>query len=405
MTTSKPFSATGNQMIAEAFRQVDPDVMAAYPITPQTTIVEGYAKFVANGQVHTEFVTVESEHSAMSACVGASAAGARVATATASQGLALMWEELFIASGMRLPIIMANANRALSAPINIHGDHSDVMGARDCGWIIMFAETAQEAYDNSVIAFPIAEDSRVLLPFMTTLDGFTTSHAMQYCVKEDDETVKSFVGDYVGNNGLLTSETPIGAGLFSNGSSYMKTRKVLRDTLRSSLPIIEEYGKKWAEITGRPFDLVDSWNCEDADVLIVCLGSAGGNIRHVARVLKEEGINVGVVRPRVYRPFPDEQIVNIINQAATKKDIAVAVVDRSDSIGSHFAPLASDVASALYAAGIDVPFSNYIVGLGGVDFTEGTVRQIVDESLCMAKTGKGAGSLKFVGYMDEKGEE
>ena len=182
--SNKAFSATGNQMIAEAMRQVDPDVMAAYPITPQTTIVENYAKYVANGQVHTEFVTVESEHSALSACIGASAAGARVATATASQGLALMWEELYIAAGMRTPIVMANANRALSAPINIHGDHSDVMGARDTGWIILFAETAQEAYDNTVISFKIAEDSQVLLPVMTTLDGFITSHAMERCVME-----------------------------------------------------------------------------------------------------------------------------------------------------------------------------------------------------------------------------
>jgi pyruvate ferredoxin oxidoreductase alpha subunit len=405
MATSKPFSATGNQMIAEAFRQVEPDVMAAYPITPQTTIVEGYAKFVAQGLVKTEFVTVESEHSAMSACVGASAAGARVATATASQGLALMWEELYIASGMRLPIVMANANRALSAPINIHGDHSDVMGARDAGWIMLFAETAQEAYDNSIISFPIAEDEDVHLPVMTTLDGFTTSHAMQTCVKEDDETVKDFVGDYVGENGLLTSDEPVGHGLFSNGSSYMKTRKVLSDVSRASLSKIEKYGKEWAKITGRDFDLVDCWGVEDADVLVVVLGSAGGNVRHVARIMKEEGVNVGVIRPRVYRPFPDAQVVEAIKSVADKRQRSVVVLDRADSIGAHFAPLGADVASAMFAAGVNVPFKNYVFGLGGLDFTEKIIRQIVAEAIDLRDNGTDNGTIKFIGYMDEKGEE
>lgn len=396
MATSKPFSATGNQMIAEALRQINPDVMAAYPITPQTTIVEGYAKFVANGQVDTEFVTVESEHSAMSACVGASAAGARVATATASQGLALMWEELFIAAGMRLPIVMANANRALSAPINIHGDHSDVMGARDTGWIIFFAESAQEAYDNTVISFPIAENSSVQLPVMTTLDGFTTSHAMQYCVKEDDETVKNFVGKYVPREGLLTSDEPIGAGLFANGTCYMKTRKVLRDVCHGALPIIEETGKKWAEITGRPFDLVDAWGTDDAEVVLVCMGSAGGNIRHVARILREEGVKVGVVRPRVYRPFPADALVKACTKSSSVK--AVAVIDRSDSVGGQFAPLAEDVMVAFYANGVTLPVKNYVVGLGGVDFTEAEVREIVDETRSLDKT---CADPEFIGYMGE----
>lgn len=406
MATSAPFSATGNQMIAEAFRQVDPDVMAAYPITPQTTIVEGYAKFVANGQVHTEFVTVESEHSAMSACVGASAAGARVATATASQGLALMWEELYIAAGMRLPIVMANANRALSAPINIHGDHSDVYGARDSGWIIMFAETAQEAYDNSIIAFPIAEDPSVHLPFMSTLDGFTTSHAMQTCVKEDDETVKKFVGDYVGEYGILTADENIGAGLFANGSSYMKTRKVLRDVNRASLDVIEKKGKEWAEITGRPFDLVDCWGVEDADVLVVVMGAAAGNVRHVARLLREEGsTKVGVIRPRVYRPFPNKQIVEAVKSVADARKCAVIALDHADSTSAEFAPLGEDVASALFAAGVQVPFKNYVFGLGGLDFTENLIRKIVAEGVELKDSGAGQGECKFIGYMDEKGEE
>ncbi len=401
MSTSKPFSATGNQMVAEAMRQANPDVMAAYPITPQTTIVENYAKYVANGLVTTEFVTVESEHSAMSACVGAAAAGARVATATASQGLALMWEELFIAAGMRLPIVMANANRALSAPINIHGDHSDIMGARDTGWIIFFAETAQEAYDNTVISFPVAENKDVQLPVMTTLDGFITSHAMERCVMEDDETVKAFVGEYTPANGLLTSADAIGAGMFANGSSYMKARYSLRKANQSSLPIIESIGKKWADVCGRPFDLVDTWQTEDADFIVVVLGSAAGNVRHVARKLREEGRKVGVVRPRVFRPFPAKQIVD-----ACKGAKSIAIMDRADSIGGQFGPLACDVMSALYDAGMQIPVKNYIYGLGGNDLTNELVEGMFDELATLASGGvAGACSLAYLGMSEQKGAE
>lgn len=399
MTTSKPFSATGNQMIAEAMRQADPDVMAAYPITPQTTIVENYAKYVANGLVHTEFVTVESEHSALSACIGSSAAGARVATATASQGLALMWEELFIAAGMRLPIIMANANRALSAPINIHGDHSDVMGARDTGWIIFFAETAQEAYDNTVIAFKVAEDKDVQLPVMTTLDGFITSHAMERCVMEDDETVAKFVGQYEPVNGLLTNENPIAAGMFANGSSYMKTRLMLRRANQGSAPVIEKHGKAWAEICGRDFDMVDTWETDDADYIVVILGSAAGNVRHIARELRAEGKKVGVVRPRVYRPFPAKQIVE-----ACKGAKAIAIMDRSDSVGGQFGPLAVDTMAALYSASVMIPTKNYVYGLGGNDLTNDVVRSVFSD-LEKLESGDISGKLTYLGMEEAKGAE
>lgn len=397
--TTKPFSATGNQMIAEAMRQAEPDVMAAYPITPQTTIVENYAKYVANGLVHTEFVTVESEHSAMSACIGSSAAGARVATATASQGLALMWEELFIAAGMRLPIVMANANRALSAPINIHGDHSDVMGARDTGWIIFFAETAQEAYDNTVISFPIAEDERVQLPVMTTLDGFITSHAMDRCVMEDDEAVSEFVGKYEPANGLLTSDKALGAGMFANGSSYMKTRLALRRANQASLSVIEEYGKAWADVTGRPFDAVDAWECDDADYIVVVLGSAAGNVRHIARDLRADGKRVGVLRPRVYRPFPAKAIVE-----ACKGARSIAILDRADSIGGQFGPLACDVMGALYDAGESIPAKNYVYGLGGNDITNDEVLSVF-EDLEKVATKDMPGNLTYLGMEEARGAD
>lgn len=366
------FSATGNQMVAEAIRQAKPDVMAAYPITPQTTIVETYDKFVADGRVHTEYVPVESEHSALSACIGASAAGARVATATSSQGLAYMWEELHIAAGMRCPIVMANANRALSSPINIHGDHSDIMAARDCGWVMLFAETAQEAYDNTVVAFRVAEDPNVLLPVLTTLDGFVTTHAMDVCVLEEDETVEKFVGDYKPLYPLLDVDNPVGQGMFATlGPDYMKQKLIERRALDNAMEALEKHGKEWEKITGRPFDLVDAWGCEDADYIVVCLGSNAGNVRFEARKLREEGKKVGVVRPRVFRPFPAKQVAE-----ACKNAKAVAVIDRSDSFGSPSAPLALEVRSALVKNGVNAPVSDYVAGLGGADITLDQIKQV-----------------------------
>lgn len=392
MAEKAMFSATGNQMVAEAFRQVNPDVMAAYPITPQTTIVEAYDKFVADGRVTTEYVPVESEHSALSACIGASAAGARVATATSSQGLAFMWEELNIASGMRCPIVMANANRALSAPINIHGDHSDIMSARDTGWGMMFAETAQEAYDNTIIAFKVAEDPNVLLPMLTTLDGFVTTHAMDCCVMEEDQTVKDYVGDYHPLYPLLDTENPVGQGMFATlGNSYMKYKLTERHALENAMEAFERHGKEWADITGRPFELVDCWGTEDADYLVVVLGSCAGNARYQARQLRAKGMKVGVVRPRVFRPFPARQIVE-----ACKHAKAVAVIDRSDSYGSPHAPLSLEVRAAFQNAGVSIPVSDYVAGLGGADIT---LDQMNEEFMELEQRAKGTydGSIKYLG--------
>lgn len=392
MAEKKMFSATGNQMVADAFRQVNPDVMAAYPITPQTTIVEGYDKFVADGRVTTEYVAVESEHSALSACIGASAAGARVATATSSQGLAYMWEELHIAAGMRCPIVMANANRALSAPINIHGDHSDIMSARDTGWVMMFAETAQEAYDNTIVAFRVAEDPEVLLPVLTTLDGFVTTHAMDCCVMEEDETVKKFVGDYHPRYPLLDTDNPVGQGMFATlGNSYMKYKLAERHAMDNAMDAVKKHGAEWAEITGRPFDVVDTWGAEDADYLIVVLGSCAGNARHVARQLRAEGKKVGVVRPRIFRPFPAAEIVE-----ACKGAKAVAVIDRSDSFGSPHAPLSLEVHAAFQSAGLDVPINDYLAGLGGADIALDQIEQVYAE-LEQRANGAYDGSITYLG--------
>lgn len=368
-------SATGNLMVAEAYRQADPDVVAAYPITPQTTIVEQYAKYVADGRVHTELVTVESEHSSMSACIGSEAAGARTATATSSQGLALMFEELHIAAGMRLPIVMANANRALSAPINIHGDHSDVMSARDTGWIIFFAETAQEAYDNTVLAFRVAEDKDIQLPVMTTLDGFITTHAMERCELLDDETVKAFIGEYQPLHPLLDTDNPVGQGMFANlGACYMQTKLAERRAIEGAKPIIKSIGDEWAAICGRPFDFIDCYGMEDAEYVIVILGSAAGNARHVARELRAQGKKVGVLRVRVFRPFPTDEVI-----AALAGVKAVAVMDRSDSEGAQNAPLGLEVRTACYPLEQRPSIRNYVYGLGGADVTLDMMHQVYDD--------------------------
>ena len=312
---------------------------APIPITPQTTIVEEFAKFVAHGRVHTEYVTVESEHSAMSACVGASAAGARVMTATSSQGLALMWEELYIAAGMRLPIVMANANRALSAPINIHCDHSDIMGARDSGWIILFAETAQEAYDNTIMAFRIAEHPDVLLPVMTCLDGFITTHSIDRAEVMDDETVKAFVGEYEPTYPLLDFENPVSHGNFSGlGGPYFEFKRQQRIAMDGSMKVIKEVGAEYSKLSGRPFDVVEGWGMEDAEIAIVVIGSSAGNARHVARELRAKGVKAGVLKVRVFRPFPAAEV-----RAALKDVKAVAVLDRSESFGAEGGPLYLEV--------------------------------------------------------------
>ncbi|MDR1016386.1 MAG: hypothetical protein LBL67_02795 [Coriobacteriales bacterium] len=375
MAEQKVLAANGNTMVAEAYRQAEPDVVAAYPITPQTAIVEQFDKYVAEGLVHTEFVPVESEHSSMSACIGASTTGARVATATASQGLALMYEELHIAAGMRCPIVMANANRAISAPINIHGDHSDVMGARDAGWIIFFAETAQEAYDNTLVSFRVAEDKDVQLPVMTTMDGFITSHAMERCELMDDATVADFLGTRTAREPMVGGDHPVSQGMFASvGGAYFNLKQGESLAIDSVKPTIQRIGEEWAKICGRPFSLVDAFECEDADYIIVILGSSAGNARAVARELREQGVKAGVLRLKLYRPFPAAEV-----REGLKNAKAIAIMDRSDSFGAQYAPLGEDVRCALYPMDGHIPTRDYIYGLGGADVTLDLMRQVYSE--------------------------
>lgn len=393
MAVQKTVSATGNTVVADAMRQCAPDVMAAYPITPQTTIVEEFAGFVAKGRVHTEYITVESEHSAMSACIGASAAGARVMTATSSQGLALMWEELHIASGMRLPIVMANANRALSAPINIHCDHGDAMGARDAGWVMLFAETAQEAYDNTIMATRIAENPDVLLPVMSCLDGFITTHSIDRVDVLDDETVAGFVGEYVPQNALLDLDSPVTHGAFAGlGGPYFEFKRAQRDAIERSREVIKSVSAEYSTLSGRPFGAVETWGMDDAEVAIVVIGSTAGNARHVARQLRAEGKKVGVVKVRVFRPFPYAELA-----AALSGVKAVAVMDRAESFGAEGGPLFLEVRSALYDAETRVPIVGYIYGLGGSDVRLELIERVYADLSDIAAGTAQPGGLVYLG--------
>ncbi len=385
----KTIAATGNGFVAEAYRQIEPDVVCAYPITPQTTIVEEFAKFVAAGKVKTEFVTVESEHSSMSACIGSASAGARTFTATSSQGLALMFEELHVASGLRLPIVMVNANRALSAPINIHGDHSDVMSARDTGWIILFAENAQEAYDQTIIAPRIAEAN--LLPVMPTLDGFITTHAIARGEVADDATVKSFVGEWHPTHALLDPEPIMVGGFASLGNTYIKIKQAQREAADGALASVKQIADEWAALTGRPYDHVEGFGLEDADLVIVILGSSAGNARAVARAMRADGKKVGIVKLRTYRPFPSAELAAALSRAK-----AVAIMDRSDSFGAWAGPLALDTMTALYAHDLHPQIRRYIYGLGGAD-VKLTYFQKVYEDLEASLAGAADPGLTYLG--------
>jgi len=390
MATQKTISETGNSFVATAYRQIAPEAIFAYPITPQTSIVEEFARYVANGQVKTEFVTVESEHSAMSACIGASAAGARTMTATSSQGLALMFEELFIAAGLRLPIIMANVNRALGAPINIHCDHSDVMAARDTGWVILFAENAQEAYDQTLMAVRIAEENS--LPVMPALDGFITSHSITRGETMDDETVTKFVGVRDPKFSMLDKDNPIMVGGFSSlGNTYMNIKKQLHDAMHGALPSIKAIGDEWAALSGRNFEHVEGWGMEDADEAIVVLGSAAGNVRAVARKLRAEGRKVGMVKLRTYRPFPGAELADMLTGCKS-----IAVLDRSDSFGGPAGPLALDTMAALYEAGVNVAVRPYIFGLGGSEVRLNLIEDVYNDLADLTNGGVNPG-LTYLG--------
>ncbi len=353
---------SGNEAVAIALRQINPDVFPAFPITPSTEIPQYFANFVANGQVDTEFITVESEHSSMSATIGASAAGARALTATSSCGLAFMWEELYIAASNRLPLALALVNRALSGPININGDHSDGMGARDAGWIQIYAENNQEAYDNMVQAFRISEHKDVHLPIMICQDGFITSHAVENIELLDDAEVKNFVGEYEPENYLLNPECPMAVGPYSVTDFYMEAKRNQAEAMKHVDAVVLDVAKDFAKLSGREYGLFESYRLEDADRAIVMIGSAAGTAKDAIDQLRDQGEKVGLLKIRLYRPFPGEAIAE-----ALKNVKAVAVMDRAEGYSNQGGPLGADVMSALFRARSQALAVNYIYGLGGRD--------------------------------------
>ncbi len=382
---------SGNEAVSYAIRQINPDVMPAFPITPSTEIPQMVSTYIANGEMDTEFIPVESEHSSMSATIGAEAAGARSLTATSSAGLALMWEELLLAASNRLPLVMALVNRTLSGPININCDHSDGMGARDTGWIQIYAENNQEAYDNFIQAYPIAEDERVHLPVMICQDGFITSHAVENMELLEDEKVREFVGEYEPEEYLLNPGKPIAVGPYSVSNYAMEAKKNQEIALENSKEVILEVAEKFKEMAGREYGLFEEYRTEDAEYLMLIMGSAAGTAKDAVDHLRDEGKKVGVVKLRVFRPFPARELAE-----ALKECKAVAIMDRCESYNGNGGPLGSEVTSALFRNKVMIETVNYIYGLAGRDFTVGDACGIFSDLEEMMVNGKEIEQYQYI---------
>ena len=382
---------SGNEAVAIAMRQINPDVMPAFPITPSTEIPQYFSNFIANGKVDTEFIPVESEHSAMSACIGASAAGARVVTATSSCGLAYMWEELHVAASDRLPIALALVNRALSGPININADHSDGMGARDCGWIQIYAENNQEAYDNFIQAYPIAEDPRVHLPIMICQDGFITSHAVENIRLEDDEAVHAFVGEYDPEHYLLKAGEPLAVGPYSVTNYYFEARRAQAAAMERVPEVVLEVAKRFEETFGRSYGFFEEYRMEDADYAVVIMGSAAGTMKAYIDELRETGEKVGLIKVRMFRPFPAKALADALRHVK-----GVAIMDRADSFSTVGGPLGAEVTQAMFYGKVRAEAINYIYGLGGRDLLKEHAEQVLDE---LKETVAKGGHEDFVRYL------
>lgn len=383
---------TGHKAVAEAMRQIEPDVVAVYPITPQSEIAEYYADYVHNGIVHTELVPVESEHSALSACVGAAAAGGRVMTATSSQGLALMVEVLYIAAGLRLPVVMALANRSLSAPINIHGDHSDAYLARDSGAVQIFAESAQEAYDYTLMAQRIAEDLRVRLPVIVNLDGFTLTHTVQPVDLLEDEVAKKFVGEFRPFSPLLDVDHPVTWGPFAMPDYYFELKRAQQAGMEAVPAVFLEVQREFSQISGRRYQgFFEAYKLTDAEYALVVLGSTAGTAKVVVDELRARGMKVGLLKPWLWRPFPAQAVAEALAHVK-----AVAVLDRAFSFGTMGA-LFEDVAAALYPLEKRPFLANYIYGLGGRDITVPDLNRVFED---LPKLQRTEWALRYIGLRE-----
>ncbi len=388
---------SGNEATAIAMRQINPDVVAAFPITPSTEIPQYFSTFVANGDVDTEFVAVESEHSAMSATIGAEAAGARAMTATSANGLSLMWEMIYIASSLRLPIVMALVNRAVSGPLNIHNDHSDAMGVRDAGWIMLFSENNQEAYDNMLMAHRIAEHKDVLLPLMVCQDGFITSHSIENIQLENDEDVKKFVGQYKPEHYLLNRDEPIAVGPLDLQAYLFEHKAQQAEAMKKAKEVIKEVSEEFAEWTGRKYEFFEKYKLDDAEIAIVCMNSTAGTTKAVVDRLREQGIKAGLLKIRMYRPFPAEEVAEVLSHLK-----AVAVLDKADSLNAAGGALFEDVTSAMYVNKKQVPMVNYVYGIGGRDTTEKQLESVYTDLSEIAKTGEIGEPYRYLGLRREE---
>ena len=383
---------SGNEAVATAMKQINPDVVAAFPITPSTEIPQYFSTFVANGSVDTEFVAVESEHSAMSACIGAEAAGSRAMTATSANGLSLMWEMIYIASSLRLPIVMNLVNRAVSGPLNIHNDHSDAMGVRDAGWIMLFSENNQEAYDNNLMAHKIAENKDVQLPIMICQDGFITSHSIENIELENDEDVKKFVGEYHPKHYLLNKKEPMAIGPLDLQAYLFEHKAQQGEAMKAAKQVILDVSKEFEKWTGRHYDLFEEYKLDDAEIAVVCMNSTAGTTKAVVDKLRDQGVKAGLLKIRVYRPFPGEEVAKALSHLK-----AVAVLDKSDSLNAIGGALFEDVVSSMYVAKQNVPVVNYVYGIGGRDTTEKEINSVYTDLAEIAKNGKVENPYRYLG--------
>ena len=388
---------SGNEATAIAMKQINPDVVAAFPITPSTEIPQYFSSFVANGDVDTEFVAVESEHSAMSATIGASAAGARAMTATSANGLSLMWEMIYIASSLRLPIVMALVNRAVSGPLNIHNDQSDAMGVRDAGWIMLFSENNQEAYDNMLMAHRIAENKDVLLPVMVCQDGFITSHSIENIELEKDEEVKEFVGKYQPEHYLLNSEEPMAVGPLDLQAYLFEHKAQQAEAMKNAKKVIKEVAEDFEKWTGRKYEFFEKYKLDDAEIAIVCMNSTAGTTKAVVDKLREKGVKAGLLKLRMFRPFPAEEISEALSHLK-----AVAILDKADSLNGAGGALFEDVTSAMYVNQKQVPMVNYVYGIGGRDTTEKQLESVYSDLAKIVEEGKIENQYRYLGL--RKGE-
>ena len=386
---------SGNEAIAMAMKQINPDEMGAFPITPSTEIPQYFSEYIANGLVDTDFVAVESEHSAMSVCMGASAAGARAVTATSSAGLALMWELLYVAASSRLPITMAVVNRALTGPININNDHSDSMGARDSGWLQMYAETNQEAYDNFIQGILISEACR--LPIMICQDGFITSHGVSNIELIEDEKVREFVGEYQPENYLLKHENPLAVGPYGTSPYYMEIKRQQAQAMKDAMPVIRDVAEKFEEMTGRSYGFFEEYRMDDAEVALVVIGSSAGTGKEAVDRLRAEGKKVGLIKLRVFRPFPRIPLAE-----AMCKVKAVAIMDKAESFSNSGGPLFNEARNSLYDLE-DKPYAvNYIYGLGGRDITVEDFYDIYQDLFVIYDNDDPGDVYRYIGVRDSR---